>query len=155
MIVLAGCAAARPDGAFHDPAGRFTLTLPGAPWEPVSVEGALVSLRQPAWGAAISVQADCRQPEPGPLSAVARHLFFGLRAVEVASRESVQLAGVPAIRTHLRARLDAELVEIDAITVRLESCLYDFLLVAPPADFAPALADFEGVMASWTPERRP
>jgi hypothetical protein len=155
VLATAGCAVPRPDGRFHDPAGRFTLALPGLPWQAASTDGALASLRQPAWAAAIGLHADCRRPEPGPLAAVARHLFFGLQAAEVTARDPVQLAGLPAIRTHLRARLDAEPVEVEAVTVRFDPCLYDFLLVAAPAHFGEAAADFARVLASWTPEGQP
>ncbi len=154
-FALAGCATAPRDGRFHDPGGRFTLVLPGPPWQAATLDGALVSLRQPDWSAAIAVRSDCARPEPGPLASVARHLLFGLRATEVVSKEGLALAGVPAFRSHVRGRLDSDPVEIDAVTLRHGACLYDFLLVAPPAHFGAARPDFERLLSSWAPEGSP
>ena len=103
----------------------------------------------------MGVRVDCGRPEPGILPAVARHLFFGLKQVEIASREVVQLADAPGLRTHLRAHLDDQPVEVDAVTIRMHGCLYDFLLVAPPAHFAEAGGDFERFLQSWRPEGHP
>ncbi len=154
VLALAGCAAPGADGRFHDPSAGFSVSLPGSPWQPTSMQGALFSVRQPAWGAGIALASECRAPEPGPLPAVSRHLFFGLKRPEIASRVPVEIAGVPGIRTRLSAQLDERPVEIDAVTLRLEGCLYDLMLVAPPDRFAAAQPDFDRVLASWAVEAR-
>ncbi len=154
-LALAACAAPRVDGRFQDPNARFSLALPGLPWQTTSVPGTLFSVRQPDWGAAIGLAAECASPEPGPLPAVARHLFFGLQQADVASRVPVEVAGVPGMRTHLTAQLDERPVEIDAVTLRLDACLYDLMVIAPPDRFAAALPDFDRLLGSWIREARP
>ena len=102
----------------------------------------------------MALTSECRPAESGSLPAVARHLFFGLKTPEMASRLPIQVAGIPGIRTRMSAQLDERPVEVDAVTLRLNACLYDLVLVAPPDRFALAQPDFDRVLASWTVEAR-
>jgi len=86
---------------------------------------------------------------------VARHLFFGLSQAEIETREPLVLSGASGVRTRLRAHLDDRPVEVDGITVRLQGCLYDFMYVAPPDRFERGRADFDALVASWTPRTAP
>jgi hypothetical protein len=73
----------------------------------------------------------------------------------VASRVPVEVAGATGMRIHLTAQLDQRPVEVAAVTLRLDACLYDLMLIAPPDRFAAALPDFDRLLGSWTREARP
>jgi hypothetical protein len=121
----------------------------------VDLEGATLAFRLPALTVGMGLRVDCESPEPGPLPAVARHLFFGLRDKQREEREPIVLANADGIRTRLIAQLEGAPVQVDALTVRHQACLYDFLYVAPPANFAQGLKDFDAFVGSWTPSVKP
>jgi hypothetical protein len=140
---------------YRDPQDRFSIQRPAARWHSYPVEGAALAFRSPELSGALGLRVDCSSPEPGPLLAVARHLFFGLSQAEIAFREPLVLSGASGMRTRLRARLDDRPVEVDGITVRRQGCLYDFMYVAPPDRFDRGRADFDAFVASWTPGTAP
>jgi len=99
----------------------------------------------------MALQVHCRSAEPGELPWVARHLFFGLRDADIQNRDTIRVLDATAVRTHLRARLDDQPVEVEGVTFRHAGCLYDFTYVAPPSIFPQGRADFEAFVRSWTP----
>ena len=152
LLLLSACAAGPiGEGAYRDPRDRFTIQRPPTQWQPLSVDGAALAFRSPELAGVIGLRVECSSPEPGPLPAVARHLFFGLSQVEIETREPLVLAGASGMRTRLRARLDDRPVEVDGVTVRLQGCLYDFMYVAPPDRFERGRADFDAFLTSRTP----
>jgi hypothetical protein len=140
---------------YRDSSDRFTIQRPPARWQPLAIEGAALAFRSPELAAAIGLRVDCGSPEPGPLPAVARHLFFGLSHAEIETREPVALSGASGMRTRLRARLDDRPVEVDSVTVRFQGCLFDFMYVAPPDRFGRGRTDFDVFVQSWTPRNAP
>jgi len=148
----AGCAGGRlVEGIYRDAAHGYQIRIPTGPWLAIAVDGAAVAFRAPELQAAMAFSADCKAAEPGELPWVARHLFFGLKAKRLQSREAIRLRDTPGIRTRLVARLDEVPVEVEGVTLRRGDCLYDFMYVAPPATFARGQADFQAFVESWTP----
>jgi hypothetical protein len=156
LLAMPACAAGPiREGVYHDPRDHFTVRVPPPRWQPASLDGAALAFRAPTLDAGIGLHAQCDSPEPGPLPAVASHLFFGLSDKRIDTRESVTLAGGRGVRTRLRARLDGQPVVVDGITVRRGECLYDFVYVAPPAHFEDGQPDFDAFVQSWSPGAAP
>jgi hypothetical protein len=156
LLTTAACAAGSiRDGAYRDPHDRFTLRLPPARWQLASLDGAALAFRAPDLDAGMGLRVDCDSPEPGPLPWVARHLFFGLSNKRIDASERLTRSDASGVRTRLRARLDDRPVEVDAVTMRRESCLYDFVYVAPPERFEEGQPDFDAFVRSWSPLPRP
>ncbi len=152
LIWTAACAGGSVrDGTYRDADHRFSVRLPPARWQPASVEGATLAFRAPDLDAGMGLRADCNGPEPGPLPWVARHLFFGLTDKQFHAGEQTARTDAGAVRTRLRARLDGRPVEVDAVTLRSQSCLYDFMYVAPPDRFEAGRPDFDAFVQSWSP----
>lgn len=152
----AGCAGGRlVEGMYRDSAHRYQIRIPTAPWLAVSLDGATVAFRAPDLQAAMAFSVDCKAPEPGGLPWIARHLFFGLQAKRIQSREAIHLRDTEGVRTRLVARLDEVPVEVEGVTVRRGDCLYDFMYVAPPATFPRGQADFQAFVESWSPLPEP
>jgi hypothetical protein len=152
VSLAVGCATGRIVGeTYRDPEAGFQVRLPPASWQPRPLDEAALSFASPELLAGMALLVDCRMPERGELPWVARHLFFGLQDRQVQGRETVRLHDAPAVRTHLRARLDDKPVEVEGVTFRRAGCLYDFVYVAPPAAFPQGRADFEAFVESWRP----
>lgn len=151
LLWTAACATGSVrDGTYRDAQDRFSVRLPPARWRPASLEGATLAFRAPDLDAGMGLRADCSNPEPGPLPWVARHLFFGLTDKRVDASEQTTRADASLVRTRLHARLDGRPVEVDAVTVRSASCLYDFMYVAPPDRFEEGRPDFDAFVRSWS-----
>ena len=156
LLTTAACAAGSiRDGAYRDPHDRFTVRLPPVRWQLASLDGAALAFRAPDLDAGMGLRVDCDSPEPGPLPWVARHLFFGLSNKRIDANEPLTRQDASGVRTRLRARLDDRPVEVDAVTMRRESCLYDFVYVAPPERFEDGRPDFDAFVRSWSPLPRP
>ena len=151
LLTVSACATGTiRDGMYRDPQGRFTVRVPPARWQPVSLAGAALSFRAPDLDAGIVLRVDCSGSESGPLPSVARHLFFGLQDKRVDGREPIAVSDASGVRTRLRARLDDRPVEVDGVTVQRGECLYDLMYVAPPRRFEEGRRDFDAFIGSWT-----
>ena len=152
VLLLAGCATARIVGdTYRDPERGFQVRLPPAPWQVQTLDGAAVSLVAPDLRAGMALNVDCPGGEPGELSWVARHLFFGLQDADIQESDTIRVLDITAVRTHVRARLDNQPIEVEGVTFRRAGCLYDFIYTAPPAAFPQGRTDFEAFVQSWTP----
>ena len=153
MVGLAtGCASGRIIGdTYRDAESGFQVRLPPAPWQLRSLDGAAVSFVSLELRAGMALQVHCGDAEPGQLTWVARHLFFGLQDTNIQDRDTIQVLDSTAVRTRLRGRLDDQPVEVEAVTFRRDGCLYDFTYVAPPNVFPQGRDDFEAFVQSWTP----
>ncbi len=150
--LFAGCATGRiVDGTYIDSGIGYVVRLPPAPWVLAPLDKAVLSFEAPALRAAMAMDVECRDPEEGELLWVARHLFFGLKNKRVQEREAVHLHGADGVRSRLLATLDGRPVEVEGVTARRGGCLYDFMYVAPPSNFARGRPDFETFVNSWTP----
>jgi predicted Zn-dependent protease len=150
--LLAGCAAASGrvvDGAYVDAAKGFRVDLPRSGWQVTSSPGADLALRHTGADASMAVSASCPEQEKGPLPAVARHVFFGLRHVEWLRQEPIMLDGVAGLETVVRGTVEGTTVQVRSIVVRQKGCLYDLLFVAPPETFEARSADFDRLLTGW------
>ncbi len=156
LLGTAACAAGSiRDGMYRDGHDRFAVRLPPVRWQLVSLDGATLAFRAADLDAGMGLRADCDSPEPGPLPWVARHLFFGLADTRIDANERLMRADASRVRTRLHGRLDGRPVEVEAVTMRSGSCLYDFMYVAPPERFAEGRPDFDAFVESWSPGRTP
>lgn len=152
LLWTAACATGSiREGTYRDAHDRFSVRLPPARWQPASLEGATLAFRAPDLNAGMGLRADCGSPEPGPLPSVARHLFFGLADKRIDANQRLTRADASLVRTRLHGRLDGRPVDVEAVTMRSEACLYDFMYVAPPERFEEGRPDFDAFVRGWSP----
>ncbi|MBI2524409.1 MAG: hypothetical protein HYV93_00305 [Candidatus Rokubacteria bacterium] len=151
FLLLVGCSADRIErGVFHSRKG-YEVRLPAGGWLVAPGGKADLELRREgAPPAGMLADATCEgRPLRRPLGVLARHLFFGLAdRSEETSHETV-VRGRPAIRSLVRGRLDGALVAVEAVVVKDERCVYDFVYVAPAAHFEAGRGDFRSFVESF------
>ena len=103
--------------------------------------------------------ATCDDKTAGrPLTVLSRHLTFGLteRVVENIGENGgpFTLAGRPAQRAVVRGRIDGAQVGVEAVVIKGERCVYDFLYVAPAAAFETGRGDFRAFVESFKGDAR-
>lgn len=149
-IVLIGCASGRTlDGFYVDKSKGFRVQLPRNGWQVVESPGADLTVEDSRSRARMAASARCPARETGPLPALARHLFFGLRDMKRVRQEPILLDGVAGLDTEVTGEWEGVPVQVRSVVIRRGACLYDLLFIAPPETFEVQGADFEAFLNSW------
>lgn len=149
--VLAGCSASHIEsGVFHSAKG-YRVSLPAQGWAVKTGGTAELELerRDPAGG--MLADATCEAKTAArPLNVLTRHLTFGLQDRVVSTSEPLTVDGRPAQRAVVHGNMDGRPVGVEAIVIKGESCVYDFLYVAPAATFEAGRGDFQAFVQSFS-----
>lgn len=151
-LLAAGCASSSgiERGVFTSPKG-YQVSLPGTGWQVARDSRADLELRRDNPPGGMLADATCGERVTGrPPERLVRYLTFGLRHREDVRTEPVTVGGRPGARSVLRGTLDGAEVAVDAISLKGEGCVYDFLYVAPVDAFEAGRGDFQALVDSLT-----
>jgi hypothetical protein len=155
-LVLLGCAHGRVvNGTFVSDDYRFSVTLPGPPYEQIAPKEALVALTDPTTGASIAVAVS---PDPYPdevdadktLDFITRSLFFFLADKQYRVFENVTLDGATARHVTLSGTEEDLTLVFSAYVARFSGYIYDVVMWCEPASFDEATAVFEKMVGTFT-----
>ena len=147
---LAGCAGSRIEqGVFYSPKG-YQVRLPGDGWTVKPGADAELELqrRDPAGGMLVDATCDGKTAAR-PLAVLARHLTFGLERRETLESAQSEVGGRQAERTVVRGTSDGVDVTVEAVVLRGERCVYDFMYVAPADAFETGRGHFQAFVESF------
>jgi hypothetical protein len=150
--LLAGCSAAShiENGVFYSSKG-YQVSLPTQGWSVKPGGAAELELQRQDPAGGMLADATCDDKTAGrPPTVLARHLTFGLKDRVVEDGGPLTLAGRPAQRAVVRGNMDGTPVGVEAIVVKGERCVYDFLYVAPAASFETGRGDFQAFVESFS-----
>jgi hypothetical protein len=154
-VLLTGCSASRiENGVFYSSKG-YQVSLPRQGWavKPGGVAELELQRQDPAGG--MLADATCDDKTAGrPLTVLTRHLTFGLKDRVPEDGGPLTLAGRPAQRAVVRGSLDGAQVGVEAVVIKGERCVYDFLYVAPAAAFETGRGDFRAFVESFSGDAR-
>jgi hypothetical protein len=138
LVALGGCA---KDGRSTAPRGthRYATGAPGKGWRAQDPGGADHAWFHPGLSASIYADANCAERfEDGPLDDLLTHLSFGVAQGEPERDEALRLDDRAA---HLKVgsgALDGVAVKVGAAVTKKDGCVYDFVIIGPPATFEEA-----------------
>ena len=151
VLLVAGCRGGGGelrDWVWRDREAAFRIgPLPPA-WQLLEGEGD-VAFHEPASGAVILANADCRERLDAPLTVLRNSLLIGFTDRRVVVEREVEVAGRAALRSELSARLDGVPVELITYVLKKDGCVYDLVYAAPPELFAERARDFERLVAGF------
>jgi hypothetical protein len=157
VTLLAGCATATgriENGVYHSAKG-YRVTLPASGWKVDQGPRADLALEGEAGPGGMLVDATCAGREPArSLDVLARHLTFGLTRRQVLENGATTVAGRAAARSVVRGQADGRDVTVEALVVRAEPCVHDFLYVAPTIAFDAGRPAFRALVESFALEGR-
>ncbi|HET6369456.1 MAG TPA: hypothetical protein VFG27_19670 [Pseudomonadales bacterium] len=151
-LLVTACATANriEGGVFHSSKG-YSVNLPGSGWQVASATDADLELRRaaPAGGMLADVTCGGRVADrSAPL--LVRQLTFGLKHRADVRTDEVVVKGRRGARTTLRGTLDDKEVAVDAVSLKEDGCVYDFVYVAPVDDFDDGRLAFQIFVESLT-----
>ena len=154
-VVLAGCSASRiENGVFYSPKG-YQVSLPGNGWAVLPGGSAELELQRKNPDGGMLADATCGGPAAGrPLAVLTRHLTFGLGHRETVETVQSEVGGRQAERTVVRGTVDGADVEVEAVVLKGQQCVYDFMYVAPAGAFESGRGDFRAFVESFTGSMR-
>lgn len=156
VLLAAGCASAGriENGVFHSAKG-YRVTLPPAGWKVEPGTRADLALQSETAPGGMLVDATCGGRELSrPMDVLTRHLTFGLRKRDVVEDGTTSVAGREAAHSVVRGVADGREVTVEALVLRVEPCVHDFLYVAPTGVFPAGRPAFRAVVESFSLERR-
>ncbi len=150
VVLLAGCSASRIEhGVFYSPKG-YHVSLPGQGWAVKPGGAAELELQRTNAEGGMLADATCDGKTAGrPLAVLARHLTFGLGHRETIESVQNEAGGLQAERTVVRGTVDGSDVMVEAVVLKDERCVYDFVYVAPANAFEAGRADFQALVESF------
>ena len=151
VVLLAACSASRiENGVFYSPKG-YQVSLPRQGWRVQPGGAAELELQRQDPAGGMLADATCDDKTAGrPLTVLTRHLTFGLKDRVLEDGGPLTLAGRPAQRAVVRGSLDGAPVGVEAVVIKGERCVYDFLYVAPAAAFETGRGDFRAFVESFS-----
>jgi hypothetical protein len=154
LLLLTACSADRIEqGVFHSHKG-YEVVIPGGDWQVAADGRADLVLRHASEQAGMLADATCRGgAATRPLSALSRQLFFGLIDRSVVEEEPVAVGGRQGVRTVVRGHRSGATLRVEAIVLKDERCVYDFLYVAPEEHFEAGRPQFRTFVESFAAER--
>jgi hypothetical protein len=157
LVLLAGCATATgriENGMFYSAKG-YRVTLPPAGWRVDADQRADLALRAEARAGGMVVDATCGGRESTrPLDVLTRHLTFGLTRRDVLENGTSTVGGREAAHSVVRGLAEGRPVTVEALVMRAEPCVHDFLYVAPSEAFDDGRPAFRALVESFTLEPR-
>ena len=155
---LAGCASSTTgrveNGTFSSTKG-YQVRLPPVGWNVTANPNADLELRRAAPSGAMLVDASCGGAEiDRSLPVLARQLTVGLTNRQTVESDTWTIGTRTAAHRVIRGRSEGADVMVEAVVLKGERCVHDFLYVAPPDDFENGRQDFRLVVESFAGDRR-
>jgi len=149
VLLAAGCAASRVENGVFYSAKGYRVSLPAQGWAVKPGGAADLELERTAGDGGMLADATCDDKTAGrTLAVLSRHLTFGMKDRVVEDGGPLTVAGKPAQRSLLRGSVEGRPVEVEAVVVKGERCVVDFLYVAPPGEFDAGRVDFRAFVES-------
>jgi len=156
LLTTLGCASSSSfHGARYENRQLVFRVGPRPPsWKQLDTSSGLLAFRDESQQATVLLNGRCgRDGDDVPLTALTRHLFLQFTEREILSEKTIPLAGREALRTTLHAKLDGVALTFVAIVLKKNGCVYDFIMMAEPQNFATVQSGFDAFVGGFQTER--
>lgn len=150
ILVICGCRSPQiVDSSFLNPQHFYKITLPGAPWEKVSIHDADIAMRNRENNSMFVIMSHPVNNERTTLDTLYRQLFIGMQRKSIVNRQYVYVGNQRVLHVVLEGELDNADVKISAYIINANNLVHDVVYWSIPAHFDNFLADFEKVVESF------
>lgn len=131
-------------GEVYTGTGRFTVGKLSPDWKGPKIKLKQMVFENDRIGATIVTDALCGPKfDEAPLSHLLQDLFRPMEKRNVGKLREVTVDGRRALRAQGEGNLDGVPLRMEAVVVKKDFCLYDFVYFAPPERFPEGARDFE------------
>lgn len=135
---------------------KFEVGPQPSQWQKIEVSHGLMAFRDEEQDATIVVNGRCgKDSDDVPLNALTHHLFLRFTEREVLEEKVFPFDGREALKTVLRAKLDGVLRQFVAVVIKKDGCVYDFVLVTRPENYAQVEPSFTAFFHGFHAETKP
>lgn len=154
--ILAACATTSFDGTtYRTKQTTFRVGPRPSTWQRVETSHGLLAFRDEARSATVVLNGRCDEPsDDAPLASLTQHLFLMFTERVIEGEETLPFDGREARRTTLSAKLDGVPKRFVAVVAKKDNCVYDFVLIADPAQFEEARVAFDAFVSGFHAEPR-
>ncbi len=101
-------------------------------------------------GATIYGDTSCgKRYEDAPLTVLINHQVMGFQGVQTVSQTAQDLSARGALERIATGELDGVPVSLGLTVIRKGPCVFDMVLISPPADFEAGLVDYRAFVAGF------
>jgi len=126
--------------------GRFRIGSLSNSWFQKNIDYKALFFVSRRLQASITVDAFCKGSfDDAPLPILSQQLFYNLERYKIKSQKDFQLDDRAAQRTLVEGKLDGAAVVMDAVVMKKNECVFDFVYTSLPADYQEGKADFESL----------
>ena len=137
----------------HPQEGQYLTGEPEGSWQPVEPGSADRAWFNAQDGAAMYTDSNCgRRYSDDSLERMLSHLTSGIAEGEPLSETRLQLADRAALVRTWQARLDGVPIQVGAMVLKRNNCIYDALIIAPESAFEQNWSDFQRVINGFEVE---
>ena len=134
--------------------GRYNVDAP-EDWVSLRAGGADWAWSHPEIAGTIYTDSNCLSRfHDGRLEDLAGHLTAGIASGPPIRQEQLWLDDRSALLTVYLGQVDGVAVQLAAVVLKKDRCVYDMLYFAPVATFDEGLSDFVGVYSGFQTHRR-
>lgn len=144
-LVISCASGPRYDGQIYQSEKLSFRTGPAAEgWERIDTSHGLLAFRGEQAHATVLVNGRCGlDGDDVPLPALTAHLFLRFTERQIDEETLLPFDGREALRTVMTAKLDGVPMRFEAVVLKKNGCVYDFVLITPPESFDSARPGFE------------
>ncbi len=153
LILLASCTeplVRYESGVYTSENVEFRVADPAPPWKRVTnIEDNELAFWNDELGAAIGVNATCKEYEDMPLKAMANHLLMGFEDRKHLVWERRDIAGRESLYVVISGKIDGVRVMVAAYVLINDYCTFDLIYHAPPSSFEEGLGELHRMVGEF------
>lgn len=131
-------------GVVYTEGGAFRIGMPSGHWIKSPFRYRAIFFKNREFPASLSVTSFCRGSfDDAPLPILSRQAFYSLSKQQTVLTKNISLGGRTALRVVKGGELDGSPVLLDIVTLKLNACVFDFILATDHQNYKKAVGDFE------------
>ena len=131
-------------GVVFTEGGSFKVGTPSADWVQTPFRYKAILFKNRVYPASMSVSSFCRGSfDDAPLASLSHQAFYDLSHQQLLLQTPITVGGREALRVAKKGRLDGAKVILDVVTLKMNACVFDFVLSADEVSYGRVKSDFE------------
>ncbi|EKD41597.1 MAG: hypothetical protein ACD_73C00633G0001, partial [uncultured bacterium] len=131
-------------GVVYTEGGAFSIGVPSAHWIKSPFRFRAILFKNQDFPASMSVSSFCRGSfDEAPLPILSKQAFYDLSNPQTLATKNVSLNGRAAIRVVKKGSLDGASLLLDIVTLKMNACVFDFILTSDQQHYKKIVGDFE------------